>query len=300
MSLYKRFIVPLDEKLRLREFYPASTLKYGHSDQAKAEIAKQADRLKKLQAALYAESQQSLLIVLQGLDAAGKDGTVHHVFSATNPQGVKVVSFKEPTPIELAHDFLWRVHAQVPAKGEIVIFNRSHYEDVLVARVHNLVPKSVWRARARRICEFEELLAEAGTRIVKFMLHISPKEQLRRFAERLADPSRNWKISLSDYKEREFWGAYLTAFEDAIDKTNSPSAPWFVVPSDHKWFRDLVISTVLVDTLEDMKIQLPQPKVDLDAVRREFHLAEDEETIDEKLGLVPGDRKGKTKNRKTG
>jgi PPK2 family polyphosphate:nucleotide phosphotransferase len=291
MSMYKRLLVHPKDKYRLKDIDPKYTLDHADPDRAKAGIEKRAARLTQLQAALYAESRQSLLIVLQGLDAAGKDGTIRHVFSAINPQGTRVTSFKQPTELELSHDFLWRIHPHVPSAGEIVIFNRSHYEDVLIARVHKLVPKVVWQERYGRICEFEQLLAQSGTRIVKFLLHISPEEQLKRFKQRLSDPNRNWKISKSDYTERELWGAYTAAFEAALRRTSTQHAPWFVIPSDHKWFRDLAISTILVETLEGMNIQIPKPKVDLDAIRNEFHSAADEQMMDTKLGLLPGELK---------
>jgi PPK2 family polyphosphate:nucleotide phosphotransferase len=293
MSMYNQFIVRPKSKFRLKNTKSDFTLNYEHqSDRAKALTEKQAARLSRLQTELYAESRQSLLIVLQGLDAAGKDGTIRHVFSATNPQGTRVAGFKQPTEQELAHDFLWRVHQQTPAAGEIVIFNRSHYEDVLVARVHKIVPKKIWQERYQRICEFERLLTQRGTRIVKFLLNISPQEQLKRFEQRLSDPNRNWKISKSDYTEREFWAAYVDAFDAAIRKTSTEESPWFVIPSDHKWFRDLAVSNILVQTLEEMNIQSPKPKVDVEAIRREFHSAVDEQSKSRKLGLLPGELRG--------
>ncbi len=296
MVIYKRLLIQSKDKFRLKDIDPASTLNHDSPERARATSAKHAVELRRLQAALYAESQQSLLIVLQGLDAAGKDGTIGHVFSATNPQGTRVAAFKQPTEQELAHDFLWRVHAHAPAAGEIVIFNRSHYEDVLVARVHKLVPKHVWQDRYERICEFEALLTERGTRIVKFLLHISPQEQLKRFEQRLSDPSRNWKISKSDYSERAYWADYEAAFEAAIRKTTTAHAPWFVIPADHKWFRDVAVSTILVETLEAMNIQIPKPKVDLDDIRREFHSAYDEQLRAKRHGVVPDERRGKSDN----
>jgi PPK2 family polyphosphate:nucleotide phosphotransferase len=186
---------------------------------------------------IYAEGKRSLLIVLQGLDASGKDGVIRHVFSGTNPQGVNVTRFQHPTEEEMAYDFLWRAHRRTPAHGEIMIFNRSHYEDVLIVRVHNIVPKSVWSSRYDRIREFEHLLTEGGTHVLKFYLHVSPEEQLARFKKRLDDPQRNWKIRDSDYTEREHWPAYIEAIEDAIGKTTTARAPWYIIPSNHKWFR---------------------------------------------------------------
>jgi PPK2 family polyphosphate:nucleotide phosphotransferase len=211
-----------------------------------------------LQDVLYAEHKRSMLIVLQAMDAGGKDGTIKHVMSGVNPQGCIVTSFKQPTQHELDHDYLWRVHQAAPAKGMIGIFNRSHYEDVLVVRVHDLVPKDVWSKRYDQINAFEELLAESGTVIVKFFLHISKEEQRRRFDERNKDPNKNWKSSDADERERKFWDEYQDAYEDAIAKTSTKHAPWFVIPANEKWFRNLAVSHVLVKTLEDLNLQYPK------------------------------------------
>ena len=191
------------------------------------------------------------------MDAGGKDGTIRHVFSGVNPQGVDVASFKQPTPLELAHDFLWRVHAQAPRAGQIVIFNRSHYEDVLVTRVHKLVDKKTCARRYEHIRDFEALLAESGTTILKFFLHISKEEQLARFAQRLDDPGRNWKISESDYSERELWDDYVDAYEDAISATSTADAPWYVIPANHKWFRNLAVSQIIADAMADLDLAFP-------------------------------------------
>lgn len=229
--------------------------------------------LDRLQYLLFADAGASLLIVLQGLDAAGKDGTIRHVLTGMNAQGVHVTPFKQPTPNEAAHDFLWRAHRATPAKGEVAIFNRSHYEDVLVVRVHKLVTKQVWRARYDRINAFESLLAANGTHILKFFLHLSPEEQLKRFARRLEDPARQWKISESDYTERTFWNAYTEAYEEAIERTSTEHAPWFVIPSDHKWVRNLAIGRIVADTLEGMNLKTPSVRVDLDDIRLRYHQA---------------------------
>jgi PPK2 family polyphosphate:nucleotide phosphotransferase len=205
------------------------------------------------------------------MDASGKDGTIGHIFSGTNPQGVRVAKFKTPTAIELSHDFLWRVHLQAPAKGEIVIFNRSHYEDVLVVRVHKLAPKAIWSERYDLINSFEASLAEAGTKVLKFYLHISPKEQLERFRERLDNPAKHWKIDESDYTERERWGDYIEAYEAALSRTSTNTAPWYIIPSDRKWFRNLAISEIVADTIEEMGLTLPPPHVDIEAMRRKYH-----------------------------
>ena len=234
------------------------------------------ERLDALQNQLYADATRSLLVVLQGLDAAGKDGTVRHIFRGMDPQGISVFSFKEPTARELAHDFLWRVHKRTPQKGEVVVFNRSHYEDVLVVRVHELVPESVWSKRYALINDFESNLVESGTRILKFFLHISPEEQLSRFKERLEDKTRNWKISESDYSERKLWPQYIEAYDEALSRTSTEHAPWFVIPANHKWFRNLAISRIIADALEGMNLKLPAPRVDLREIRRKYHSAEAE------------------------
>jgi PPK2 family polyphosphate:nucleotide phosphotransferase len=222
------------------------------------ELATLRTRLERLQELLYAEHKHALLIVLQGMDASGKDGTIRRVFEGVNPQGVKVAKFGPPTPEELDHDFLWRVHREAPRKGEIVIFNRSHYEGVLVERVHNLVPEPTWKARYEQINDFERLLTEQGTTILKFFLHISKDEQKKRLQERLDDPTKNWKFSRSDLPERGHWSEYMRSYKDALEKTSSQRAPWYVVPSNHGWFRDLVVCTEIVRTLESMRMQYPR------------------------------------------
>lgn len=239
-----------------------------------AATEKIAKKIRNLQLRLYAEGRQSLLIVLQGLDAAGKDGTIKHVLGMMNPQGCTVTGFKQPTPLEARHDFLWRVHPHVPTRGEVAIFNRSHYEDVLVARVHQLFPKSQINQRYEQINQFESLLAtQANTRVIKFFLHISREEQLARFAARLDDPAKNWKISAADYTERQYWDAYREAYQIALKKTSTPEAPWFVIPSDNKWYRNYAVANIVLETLESMTPELPKPSVNLESVREEFHNA---------------------------
>ncbi len=234
MDFRKEFRVPEGGKFRLRDIDPAFKGHHESAESAKEETELSRGRLAALQILLYAERKRAVLIVLQAMDAGGKDGTVGHVFGALNPQGARVAGFKVPTQMELAHDFLWRVHPEAPAKGEIAIFNRSHYEDVLVTRVHGLIDRPTWEARYERIREFEKLLAGTGTTILKFFLHISKEEQLARFAQRLDDPARNWKISEADYKERESWDAYMAAYEEALAQTSLAHAPWYVVPANHK------------------------------------------------------------------
>jgi len=282
MDFRERFGVTPGKRIKLADFNPADTGKYESHQTAAAEIARHTEALARLQYKLYAEGKRALLIVLQGLDASGKDGVIRHVMTGTNPQGVNVTRFRQPVGEELTHDFLWRAHRVTPAAGEIMIFNRSHYEDVLVPRVHNLIPRAVWSSRYERIREFEKLLAEANTKVIKFCLHISPEEQLARFKDRLEDPHRNWKIRDSDYTEREYWPAYIEAYEDAISETSTKTAPWYVIPSNHKWFRDLVISSILVDTLQDMNLQIPKPLVDLKAIRQRYHSAKIEQESNER------------------
>jgi len=218
-----------------------------------------------LQERLYAEGERSVLVVLQAIDAGGKDGTIKHVFGGLNPASCKVVSFKVPSEEERSHDFLWRVHAKTPAKGEIVVFNRSHYEDVLIVRVHELVPETVWRPRYESINDFEANLSAAGTRIVKLYLHISKEEQAERFQARLDDPTKRWKFRKGDLDERARWDDYVAAFEEAISRTSTSAAPWYVVPADRKWYRNWAVSRILVETLADMDPQYP-PAEDLTGV----------------------------------
>jgi PPK2 family polyphosphate:nucleotide phosphotransferase len=280
-NYWKKFIVEPGTKIRLKHFDPDYHGKHESREQALPEIQKYVEKMAQLQYLMYAEKKHSLLAVLQGLDAAGKDGVVRHVFTGMNPAGCVVSDFKQPTPEELAHDFLWRVHPHVPAKGSVAIFNRSHYEDVLVVRVHELTPEKVWSKRYDEINEFEKLIATQNqTSILKFFLHISKQEQLVRFAKRLDDPARQWKISDSDYKERDYWGDYTKAFEDVLDKTSTGRAPWFIIPSNHKWFRDLAISQIIVRQMEEMNMQFPKPTVNLAEIRREYHHAADQEKSD--------------------
>ncbi len=273
MDYRKKFVVKPGGKVRLDKIDPDYRGTHQSHEQAKPEIAKNVARMDRLQYLLYADGDRSLLVVLQAMDAGGKDGVVRHLFSGMNPQGAISVGFKQPSKLEAAHDFLWRIHSKAPAKGEVVIFNRSHYEDVLVVRVHNLTPKSVWSKRYELINEFEKELNASGTRILKFYLHISPEEQLARFKVRLDDPARHWKISESDYSEREFWTKYIEAFEDALEKTSTVYAPWFVIPANHKWFRDLAISAIVADTMQDMGLKLPPTQVDIEDIKRKYHAA---------------------------
>ncbi len=255
----KRHLVAPGKKLRLADHDPRDTGAFD-GDKAAARARKQAlnERLEELQEALYAERKQRLLVVLQAMDAGGKDGTIRSVFDGANPQGVTVACFKKPTERELAHDFLWRVHPHVPGDGEIAIWNRSHYEDVLIARVHSLVPKARWKQRYAHIVSFEKLLADEGTTIRKFFLHIGKDEQRARLQERIDDPKKRWKWNAADLDERQRWDDYQSAYADALAATSTKHAPWYVVPADRNWYRDLVVSEVLVETLEAMQIRLPE------------------------------------------
>lgn len=245
---------PLDgsKKIKLNDFDPSDTGKVARLD-AQEQTTKLLDELSDLQTLLYAAQQTPVLIVLQGMDTAGKDGTIRGLSAALNPLSCRVASFKVPTPLELAHDFLWRVHAETPGKGTLTIFNRSHYEDVLVARVHNLVPKPVWQARYDMINQFEELVASNGTIILKFFLQISNVEQERRLHEREQDPTKAWKLSPQDWKERELWDDYQAAYEDALNRCSAPHSPWYIVPADHKWYRNLAITEAIVSSLRPSK-----------------------------------------------
>ena len=274
MNYRTSFVVEPGARVRLDKIDPGFKDKHNEShDSAKPEIQKHVERLAKAQYLLYADGSRSLLVVLQALDAGGKDGVVRHVFTAMNPQGTSVFGFKQPSKFEAARDFLWRCHIRTPGKGEVVIFNRSYYEDVLVVRVHKLVPEPVWSERYELINDFEKTLVENGTRILKFYLHISPAEQLDRFKERLDDPARQWKISEGDYSERKLWPDYVKAYEEAMERTSTEHARWYVIPSDHKWFRNLVISEIVADTLEDMELKLPPTQVDIADIRRKYHAA---------------------------
>ncbi|HLJ49320.1 MAG TPA: polyphosphate kinase 2 family protein [Bryobacteraceae bacterium] len=264
MKFAKHFIVEPGKKAHLSKRDPQDTLGID-KDEAGAEG--HLEELRQLQDVLYADKRYALLVVLQALDAGGKDGTISHIFSGVNPQGCQVTSFKVPTPEEMDHDFLWRVHRAVPERGFIGIFNRSHYEDVLVARVHKLVPKSVWSQRYTEINDFEKQLTQNGVRILKFFLHVSKEEQLCRLQARLTDPKKNWKLSTLDFRERKHWSEYLAAYEDALTQCSTAHAPWYAIPSDHKWFRNYAIGAIVNETLKDMKLHYPKTKIDLSQIQ---------------------------------
>ena len=257
MGSIERTLRVRGKDVRLSKWEPDATPGCADRDEAEARVAQLIERIDELQYLLHAESRQSLLIVLQGMDTAGKDGLIRKVMTAFNPQGCRVWPFKVPTPLEAEHDFLWRIHAAAPPRGGVSIFNRSHYEDVLVVRVHDLVPKKVWSRRYESINRFERHLTDHGTRIVKFFLHISRKEQMERLMARLDEPGKHWKFSEADIRERGYWKHYHRAYEDALSKCSPKHAPWHVIPADRKWYRNLAVAEILAGVLEDMA---PRPE----------------------------------------
>ena len=254
-----KYLVRGGQKIALNHFDPDDTsLAPGGKAEAKERLAAIVERLAEAQERLFAGHQRSLLIVLQGMDTSGKDGTIRHVMRGLNPQGTRVVPFRKPSEEELEHDFLWRVHAKVPARGEAVVFNRSHYEDVLIVRVHELVPKAVWRERYDQINAFERILHENGTVIVKFFLHISRDEQRTRLQARVEDPKKCWKFQHGDLEERKFWKDYVRAYEDALSKTSTEWAPWYIVPANQKWYRNHLVGSIVAETLDGMRLKYPK------------------------------------------
>jgi PPK2 family polyphosphate:nucleotide phosphotransferase len=261
------FLVRPGHPARLRKRDPGEHYALGDVPAADALQAASVRRIADLARVLWASAQRSVLIVLQGMDTAGKDGAIRHLLTGVNPQCCDVHAFKTPTADELAHDFLWRVHARCPARGRIGVFNRSHYEDVLIVRVHNLVPKKAWSARYDQINAFEELLVSSGTLVLKFFLHISKAEQKRRLEARLKDPDARWKMNPDDLKERRRWDDYTEAYEDALTKCSTHAAPWRIVPADHKWFRNLAIAQIVADQMQAMGLTYPEPTFDPAAVK---------------------------------
>lgn len=296
MNYLQRFKVAPGSKVKLKKFDPS--FKDGHEDpdSAAEEIEHYQKKLRELQDLLFAERRQSILICLQALDTGGKDGTINHVLGSMNPLGCRVASFKQPTPEEMAHDFLWRAHKVAPARGEVVIFNRSHYEDVLIVRVHKLAPGKVWSRRYKLINNFEKELAEHKTHILKFYLHISKDEQLQRFKERLDDPAKQWKISEEDYKEREYWEDYIDAYEDALSRCSTKHAPWFIIPANHKWFRNLAVARIVAEYLESLKMTYPAPTVDIERIHKEYHAARKSQSG---AGDIAEAAKGKRRKRRS-
>lgn len=269
--MFKEYRIKPKSNFKLKDIDPDDLGEWkDKKDAAKKRLADLCSDLDKLQEIMYAEGKQKLLIVIQAMDTGGKDGTIRSVFEHVNPQGVRVASFKVPTSTELAHDYLWRVHSQVPGKGELVIFNRSHYEDVLVVRVHGMVDKETCKRRYRHMAEFERLLAEEGTTILKFFLHISKDEQKERLLERIDIPEKNWKFNPGDLKERALWDDYMNAYEDAIRETSTEYAPWYVVPANRNWYRNLVVAGVIVDTVKALKVKYPVPEEDFQPYRQQL------------------------------
>jgi len=259
--------VPAGTDVRLRDWSTDDTDGFdGDKGDAQSLLIELNQRLADLQGLLYAEDKHKMLVVLQGMDTSGKDGTIKHVFRTINPLGVKVANFKRPNDRELSHDYLWRVHQHSPSRGHITIFNRSHYEDVLVVRVHNLVPKKQWNKRYRHLRDFEQMLSDEGTIVRKFFLHISKDEQKERLEERLQNPKKHWKFEHGDIDERKLWDDYQAAYEEAIGNTSTDDAPWYIVPSDRKWYRNLVISHVLIETLDSFGMQYPEPSQGLENI----------------------------------
>jgi PPK2 family polyphosphate:nucleotide phosphotransferase len=254
-------------RIQLADVDPEDDAGLKNKAKAEARLAEDLERLRKLQLLLYADNRYALLVVIQAMDTGGKDGLIRHVMSGLNPVGCVVTSFKVPTPDERQHDFLWRIHRAVPPRGVIGVFNRSHYEDVLVVRVHKLMPKEVWQRRYREINEFERTLRQNGVEILKFYLHISKAEQGRRLRSRIDDKSKNWKFSEADIAERRLWGKYQTAYEDAINECTTSLAPWHIVPANKKWARDCVVARAMVDKLESLKLRYPKPTVDFSKIR---------------------------------
>jgi PPK2 family polyphosphate:nucleotide phosphotransferase len=264
-------------KFKLKEFDPSDSCGISE-DEARTKTEEYAERISELQELMFAAGQTPLLIVLQGRDTSGKDGTIRHLLRFMNAAATRIAPFKVPTPIEIGHDFLWRIHQQTPMKGETVIFNRSHYEDVLVVRVHDIAPKEVWSKRYEHINNFEKLLTDSGTTILKFFLHISKEEQEQRLLEREQDPVKAWKLSVGDWKEREFWDDYTEAYEDAVEKCATEVAPWHVIPANRKWYRNYLITKTILETLEPLEDQW-KAKLESLSVQMRVEVAEYRKTI---------------------
>jgi len=262
MKLKSPYLVKHNAKVKLSRIATDSTGSFQNESAADAALQSHCNELANLQEILYAGQQKAVLIVLQGMDAAGKDGTISHIFSGINPQGCNVSAFKEPTPLEARHDFLWRVHAQVPPRGMIQIFNRSHYEDILVPRVHKLISAARLKQHVQNVVEFESILNDNDVVILKFFLHISRDEQTRRLQERIDTPDKHWKLSESDFREREFWPQYEEAYNYLLPATSRKHAPWFIIPSDHKWYRNVAISKILAQAMNTLKLEYPKPTMD--------------------------------------
>ncbi len=267
MKIDSPYLIPPKHKVRLKDHDSSDTGDLKSAEDAEPLLDKHRKRLDALQEVLYGGAERGLLVVLQGMDTAGKDGTIRHIFSGVNPQGCDVTAFKVPTPIEAHHDFLWRCHAAVPARGMIGIFNRSHYEDVLSPRVHGHMDGKTARLHMQEINDFEALLVDSGIAVLKFFLHISEDEQKKRLQARIDDPDKHWKLSASDFAERKFWDAYQECYEEIFEETSRKHAPWFVIPSDAKWYRNVAVSAIIVEALKSMKLQYPKTTVDVSTLK---------------------------------
>lgn len=266
---YKKYLVKPDKNIKLQDFDPNDASEFdGKKKEGEKAFLKINREIEDLQELLFAEGRQRLLVILQAMDTGGKDGVIRKVFEGINPQGVRVAPFKVPSTLELAHDYLWRIHQQTPKKGEIVIFNRSQYEDVLAVRVLNLMPEEVWSKRYHHINEFERLLVDEGTVILKFYLNINLEEQAERFLDRLEEPDKHWKFNPGDLDDRKLWDDYMQAYEDMLNKTSTRWAPWYVIPSNKKWYRNLLVAAIVRDALVDMKMEFPAPTPDLEKYRQ--------------------------------
>jgi len=263
----KKLVAP-GSKVRLSDCDPDDTSGVkGGKEEAAVSMAALTKKLDALQEALYAEHQRKVLVILQAMDTAGKDGTIRRVFEGVNPQGVRVASFKEPTAPELDHDYLWRAHREVPGRGELAIFNRSYYEDVLIVRVHKMVPRGMWEKRFDQINDFERMLTEEGTTLLKFFLHIDQKEQKKRLQQRLNDPTKRWKFSPADLAERKLWDTYMAAYQEALSRTSTAWAPWRIIASNHPWYRNLMVARTIVEALEGLAIRYPDPPEGWEKIR---------------------------------
>jgi PPK2 family polyphosphate:nucleotide phosphotransferase len=267
MKIKSPYLIKPHTRVRLAQISSSDTGKYVSEEAAKKVLPDPCNALDHLQDVFYASQSKALLIVLQGMDTAGKDGTISHIFSGVNPQGCDVAAFKVPTPLEARHDFLWRVHAQVPPRGMIGIFNRSHYEDVLSPRVHKLISGKTVKSRLEDINRFESFLSDNDVLILKFYLHISQQEQTRRLQARVDNKKKHWKLSDADIKERKFWPSYIDAYDDILSATSRKHAPWFVIPADNKWYRNIAISTIIVDLMESLKLKYPEPTIDASKIK---------------------------------
>jgi PPK2 family polyphosphate:nucleotide phosphotransferase len=275
-AIMDRYRVRVGQKVKLAEWAANDKEAFsGTKEEAKTELAELAQKLAELQDILYAQHKHKILVVLQAMDTGGKDGVIRSVFGKIDPQGVRVANFKVPTSIELDHDYLWRVHQQVPGKGELVIFNRSHYEDLLVVRVHELAPEKVWKKRFQQINAFERMLVDEGTTVVKFYLHIDKEEQRLRLLERIDVPEKQWKFSSGDLKERGFWKDYMQAYEDVLSKTSTREAPWYIIPANRNWYRNWLIASILVKVLKDLKMEFPPAEENVEQYRPQLAEPED-------------------------